>query len=104
EASPSDVPAIVALRSDWGDDAPRRGDRMARYLAGEHHPREALRPRVMFVAHDRESITGYIAGHLTRRHGCDGELEWIFVAPAHRCGSEWTTSRGCSKNTAAAVP
>jgi ribosomal protein S18 acetylase RimI-like enzyme len=84
EAHPSDVPAIVVMRADWGGDAERQGGRMARYLAGEHHPRHALRPRVMFVACDGHSIAGYIAGHLTRRFGCDGELEWIHVAPAYR--------------------
>jgi len=25
-----------------------------------------------------------VAGHLTRRHGCDGELQWINVIPERR--------------------
>jgi len=29
-------------------------------------------------------IVGLIAGHLTRRFGCDGELEWISVRPEYR--------------------
>jgi ribosomal protein S18 acetylase RimI-like enzyme len=31
-------------------------------------------------------VVGFIAGHLTLRHGCAGELEWINVA-AERRGS-----------------
>jgi GNAT superfamily N-acetyltransferase len=27
---------------------------------------------------------GFIAGHLTRPYGCDGELEWINLIPASR--------------------
>lgn len=46
---------------------------MSRYLQGEHHPQQALSPRV-----------AYVAGHLTRRHDCDGEVQYLFVAPEHR--------------------
>jgi len=57
---------------------------MRRYLTGEHHPREALAPRVAFVAEADGVITGFVAGHLTRRFACDGELQWILVAPERR--------------------
>jgi GNAT superfamily N-acetyltransferase len=57
---------------------------MARYLDGEHHPRQALLPRVIWVASDGDSLVGYAAGHLTRRHQCDGELQWIYVLPERR--------------------
>jgi GNAT superfamily N-acetyltransferase len=57
---------------------------MLRYLAGEHHPQQALLPRVMWMAAEREAPIGYAAGHLTRRFGCDGELQWIYVVPEHR--------------------
>ncbi|MDQ6886942.1 MAG: GNAT family N-acetyltransferase [Gemmatimonadota bacterium] len=57
---------------------------MARYLAGEHHPQQALPPRVMWMATEGELAVGYIAGHLTRRFGCDGELQWVYVVAAHR--------------------
>src|SRR2546430_2491088 len=29
-------------------------------------------------------ILGFIAGHLTRRFGCEGEVEWLNVVPARR--------------------
>lgn len=41
-------------------------------------------PRVMFVAAAAETIVGYIGGHLTRRYGCDGELQYLYVTPGHR--------------------
>ena len=59
---------------------------MARYLAGEHHPRQALPPREMWLAEVAGTPVGYVAGHLTRRFGCDGELQWIYVVREHRGG------------------
>lgn len=58
--------------------------RMAAYLAGEHHPQKALKPRVIYVATDGGRIVGYIGGHLTRRYECDGELQYLYVLPRVR--------------------
>jgi ribosomal protein S18 acetylase RimI-like enzyme len=58
--------------------------RIARYLHGEHHPQHALMPRVGYVALEGDSLAGFVAGHLTRRYACEGELEWINVVPEHR--------------------
>ena len=41
-------------------------------------------PRVIYVAWEGDSLVGMIAGHLTRRYSCDGELEWINVIPERR--------------------
>jgi GNAT superfamily N-acetyltransferase len=76
-----DVPKLVGL--------PREGEaggdhRMREYLAGEHHPQQALAPRRMWLASDGDTPIGYVAGHLTRRYGCDGELQWIYVAREYR--------------------
>jgi GNAT superfamily N-acetyltransferase len=38
----------------------------------------------MYVAAEPEGFVGYVAGHLTRRYECDGELQWIDVRPEHR--------------------
>ena len=57
---------------------------MARYLAGTHHPQEALQAREMWLVSVDGSAIGYVAGHLTRRFECDGELQWIYVAPEAR--------------------
>ena len=58
--------------------------RIRAYLAGDSHPRQALSPRLAYVCLDGEVIVGLIAGHLTRRFGCDGELQWLSVRPAYR--------------------
>jgi ribosomal protein S18 acetylase RimI-like enzyme len=86
QASPDDVPAMAILRerSGWLGGASEVGMRL--YLAGEHHPQRARAPRVAFLAEFDAAAIGYIAGHLTGRFGCDGELQWILVAPAHRGG------------------
>ena len=57
---------------------------MSLYLAGEHHPRHALAPRAMWLAEKAGRPVGYVAGHLTRRFTCDGELEWIYVVGEER--------------------
>ena len=81
KADLADVSELVGL--------PREGEaggdpRMLRYLAGEHHPQQALLPRAMWMAAEGRSPIGYVAGHLTRRFGCDGELQWIYVVSQYR--------------------
>jgi ribosomal protein S18 acetylase RimI-like enzyme len=83
QAQLSDIPAIARLRGP-DEEGGAAEERMARYLAGEHHPQHALMPRVLYVALGGDAVVGYIAGHLTRRYGCDGELQWIYVIPEHR--------------------
>jgi GNAT superfamily N-acetyltransferase len=84
EGARSDIPNMARIWSVEGGEGGTSGDRMGRYLDGEHHPRQALLPRVIWVALDGGSLVGYVAGHLTRRHQCDGELQWIYVLPDHR--------------------
>jgi ribosomal protein S18 acetylase RimI-like enzyme len=75
----SDVPAMAAIRAaDWGTEEYWR-ERITQYLMGTLHPKDGLPPRVSVVALENERVVGLIAGHLTRRFGCDGELEWISV-------------------------
>lgn len=84
EASKSDVAAMARIRaSSWGDEEYWK-KRILGYMECEIHPRHALKPRVSFVATEEEAVVGLIAGHLTRRHGCDGELEWIDVVETRR--------------------
>ena len=79
----ADVPGLACLRQE-GEAGGASTERMTRYLAGEHHPQEALLPRAMWVALAGDAPIGYVAGHLTRRFGCDGELQWIYVVSEHR--------------------
>lgn len=82
-ATTADVPAM--LRSRDADAAASPGDeRMVAYLEGRHHPHMALRPRIAFIAEAAADVAGYAAGHLTRRFECDGELQYLYVAPQYR--------------------
>jgi GNAT superfamily N-acetyltransferase len=57
---------------------------MSEYLNYRLGPKEALRPRESFVCVSGEAVVGFVAGHLTRRFNCDGELQWILVRPECR--------------------
>jgi len=83
-ANKSDVPAMARIRAaEWGSDEYWRA-RISAYMNGAAHPQHALTPRVIYVAVIDSSVVGLIAGHLTRRYGCDGELQWIDVVRERR--------------------
>lgn len=76
-----------AIFPEWHSFVPKDGertDRIAKYLARELHPQKALNPRICFVDMEDDAVVGFIAGHLTRRYQCDGELEWVNVASGYR--------------------
>jgi GNAT superfamily N-acetyltransferase len=75
----SDVAAMAAIRARGSHNYDFWADRIARYLRGEHAPQQALAERAAFVALDGDALVGFVAGHRTRRNGCDGELQWIDV-------------------------
>jgi ribosomal protein S18 acetylase RimI-like enzyme len=84
ESREMDIPQMAEIRAgDWGTEEYWR-ERILQYLSHQLHPKEALLPRVSFVCVEGERVVGLIAGHLTRRHACDGELEWISVRPECR--------------------
>jgi ribosomal protein S18 acetylase RimI-like enzyme len=87
EARDSDLKQLASIRAaDWGSEQYWR-ERILGYMTGTHDPQQALAPRVVFVALQDARIVGFIAGHLTRRYDCDGEVEWINVIPeARRAG------------------
>jgi ribosomal protein S18 acetylase RimI-like enzyme len=75
---------MVAIRArEWGSE-PYWMARIGGYLRGEQLPQHALAPRAAWVAVQNQILVGFVAGHLTRRFNCDGELEWINVAAEHR--------------------
>jgi ribosomal protein S18 acetylase RimI-like enzyme len=84
EAESSDIPAMARIREATGGSEEFWANRISGYLNGTHNPQKALPPRVIFVAQQDDSIIGFIAGHLTEHHGCDGELEWINIIPEQR--------------------
>jgi GNAT superfamily N-acetyltransferase len=54
------------------------------YISGQQSPQQALPARAVFVADENATVAGFVAGHLTRRYQCDGELQWINVDPNYR--------------------
>jgi ribosomal protein S18 acetylase RimI-like enzyme len=83
-ARQADAPAMARLRAANLPSEEAWTVRISSYLAKEHHPRHALRPRICYVALAGDALAGYIAGHLTQRYHCDGELQWINVIPEQR--------------------
>jgi len=79
-----DVPGMAAIRAAEWETQAFWEQRISGYLAGTHNPQQALPERAAFVAEDAGAIIGFVAGHRTRRFGCEGELEWINVAARHR--------------------
>ena len=85
----ADIPALAAIRArEWETEAYWK-NRIAGYLWGGASPQQALPGRTLIVAldgstADGSTVVGFVAGHLTRRFGCDGELEWINVARENR--------------------
>ncbi len=83
-ASDADVDALARIRAgEWGTEEYWR-ERIRGYATGALSPGQALAPRVIYVAEEDSEVLGFIAGHLTRRFDCDGELEWLNVVPGKR--------------------
>lgn len=84
EASLADVPAMARIRTaEWGTEE-NWVNRIGGYLDSELHPQQALLPRIGYLACDDKNVIGLITGHLTKRFGCDGELQWINILPGYR--------------------
>jgi GNAT superfamily N-acetyltransferase len=83
-AEERDIPAMAVLRSYHWETAAFWETRVEHYLFGGHSPQQAQPEHAAFVAEEDSSVAGFVAGHLTRRYQCDGELQWINVAPDYR--------------------
>lgn len=84
QADSSDILDMARIRALRLGTEERWQTRIAQYMACELHPRQALIPRVVYVSVVRGSVIGLIAGHLTRRYACVGELQWVDVIPECR--------------------
>ena len=83
-AEDRDVMSMAAIRArEWNNEDFWMA-RIAGYLGGTYSPQRALGPRAMFVAAHADQVVGFVAGHLTRRFECDGELQWINVVEDYR--------------------
>lgn len=84
EVKPSDIPEMARIRAAEWETEEYWQRRITAYLEGKLDPQRALKPRISYVALEGDSIVAFIAGHLTERHSCKGELEWINVIPGRR--------------------
>lgn len=84
EVKDEDIPALAKFRSKNNEEQIFWEERISGYLNLQHHPQQALNERTICVAEAGEKIIGFIAGHLTRRFECDGELQWINVIDEYR--------------------
>jgi GNAT superfamily N-acetyltransferase len=83
-AEDRDVAGMASIRAQVWQSEEFWKDRIGRYLKGEHSPQQALTARAAFVVAEDARVVGFVAGHLTRRFGCDGELQWINVVEERR--------------------
>jgi ribosomal protein S18 acetylase RimI-like enzyme len=83
-ATRADISGMAKIRSlEWETDS-FWISRIGGYMSGKHHPQHALMERVIFIGEAYGEIIGFIAGHLSTRFGCQGELEWLNVVPVYR--------------------
>lgn len=83
-ANDSDIHAMACLRAERAGTEKFWENRIAGYLQGIVNPQEALIGRIIYVAIKDDQVVGFIAGHLSRRFSCQGELQWIDVSSEYR--------------------
>jgi len=84
EAKKSDIPILAAIRAAEWETEEYWIRRIAGYRNKLLNPQMARSSRIIYVATDADRIIGFIAGHLTKRLDCEGELQWINIIPAYR--------------------
>lgn len=83
-AKQNDLPALAKIRGTDPASEEYWFERITAYYKGTQNPQEALPSRVIFVAQEDDKIVAFIAGHLTRRFDCEGELQWIDTVAGYR--------------------
>jgi ribosomal protein S18 acetylase RimI-like enzyme len=79
-----DIPHLAEIRAKNSQTQYYWNNRIGGYVNDTHGPQQALQSRIVFVASDNDTIVGFIAGHLTKRYECQGELQWIDVIENYR--------------------
>lgn len=80
----SDVAGIVRMFATGEREGVADARRLSEYMTGQHNPQLALPRRSVLCATLGQSPVGYVAGHLSRRFDCEGELQWIYVVASAR--------------------
>jgi GNAT superfamily N-acetyltransferase len=84
EATKEEISELAKIRGEDSQSENFWKDRILGYLDCTHSPQQALNTRIIYVACIDNVIVGFIAGHLTRRLECQGELQWIDVVQDFR--------------------
>jgi GNAT superfamily N-acetyltransferase len=80
----ADVPRLARIRAAEWETEDYWTTRIAAHMKGDITAQKALQTGVVYVAEANATVIGFIAGHLTRRFDCEGELQWINVAREYR--------------------
>ncbi|HVG28018.1 MAG TPA: GNAT family N-acetyltransferase [Acidobacteriaceae bacterium] len=83
-ATLNDLPALCRLRAEYQGHPLEWEPRIAAYMIGQLTPAFGLEPRAVFVAVQDNEVVGFIAGHLSRRFNCQGEIYWLNVQADRR--------------------
>ena len=84
KASTSDIPFLAKIRAKNSATEEHWTNRIIGYNNGTINPQQAEPSRIIFIACINDEIIGFIAGHLTKRFDCEGELQWIDVLIEYR--------------------
>lgn len=84
EAVERDIPKIAEIRAVYSGSSEYWIDRITNYYSGNLNPQKALPKRVIYVAAINNNIIAFIAGHLSTRYDCTGELQWIDTLEKYR--------------------
>lgn len=84
EVKKEDIPSLAKIRSANWETMEFWNYSITSYLNHTRNPQQALKERIIFIAEVGSDIVGFIAGHLTTRYDCQGELEWIDVIQPYR--------------------
>ena len=79
-----DIPFLAKIRAANWETEDFWNYSISSYLNNTRNPQKALKERVLYVALVDSAIVGFIAGHLSTRYDCQGELEWIDVTEQYR--------------------
>ncbi len=77
EITEQDISHVAEIRANKNASITHWSTRVKNYLAGIVNPQGAQEERVIYVAVHNDEIIGFVAGHLSTRFGCEGELQWI---------------------------
>lgn len=77
QATDKDFIELAKIRATGSGSMEYWADRIENYSQGLINPQQALPPRIIYLAVCNDQVVGFIAGHLTRRFNCEGELQWI---------------------------